>query len=110
MGKYTNLAKQLREGDGQKRDISNKYVKINNIKKEKNPPSVESALDGATRLRGYAVNAVVRCIHGTTPDACQVCNGYARWLIADEDRLRRAQARPEEVRREFWRSVKGRDA
>ncbi len=51
--------------------------------------------------------AAVRCIHDTTPDACQVCNGYARWLIADPDRLRRAQARPEEVRREFWRSVRG---
>ena len=51
--------------------------------------------------------AVVRCIHDTTPDACAVCNGYARWLIADPDRLRRAQARPEEVRREFWRTVRG---
>jgi hypothetical protein len=51
--------------------------------------------------------AAVRCIHDTTPDACAVCNGYARWLIADPDRLRRAQARPEEVRREYWRSARG---
>ena len=49
----------------------------------------------------------VRCIHGTTSDKCAVCNGYARWLIADEGRLRRAQVNPEVVRREFWQSVRG---
>ncbi len=59
-----------------------------------------------TRLARQS-GAAVRCIHDTTPDACQVCNGYARWLIADPDRLRRAQARPEEVRREFWRAAGG---
>jgi hypothetical protein len=49
----------------------------------------------------------LRCIHDMAPDKCAVCGGYVRWLIADEGRLRRAQASPEEVRREFWRSVGG---
>lgn len=51
--------------------------------------------------------AAVRCIHDMTPDTCAVCSGYARWLIEDERRLRRAQADSEGVRREFWRSVRG---
>jgi hypothetical protein len=42
-------------------------------------------------------------------DACAVCSGYARWSIADEVRLRKAQANPEAVRREFWRSESGRE-
>ncbi len=46
----------------------------------------------------------VPCIHGTTQDKCCVCTGYARWLIADEGRVRRAQVDPDGVRREFWRS------
>lgn len=49
----------------------------------------------------------VRCIHNMAPDDCAVCRGYARWLIEDEDRLRRAQANPDAARREFWRSVRG---
>jgi hypothetical protein len=51
--------------------------------------------------------AVTRCIHGTTSDKCAVCSGYARWLITDEARIRRAEANPEAVRREFWREVRG---
>jgi hypothetical protein len=51
--------------------------------------------------------ASTRCIHGTTFDKCAVCSGYVRWLVGDEDRLRRAQANPETVRREFWRAVRG---
>lgn len=42
-----------------------------------------------------------RCIHETTPDECAACSGYAKWLIADEGRLRRARSDPEGVRREF---------
>ncbi len=51
--------------------------------------------------------ALVRCIHNIKPDECDVCSGYVRWLIADEDRIRRMHANPEAVRREFWRSVGG---
>ena len=73
------------------------------ILKRLNPPAPESA----TPLRPPVVNTDVRCIHDTTSDKCAVCNGYARWLRADEDRLRRAQANPEGVRREFWQAVRG---
>lgn len=59
-----------------------------------------------SRKEGGAPVAL-RCIHDTNPDACGVCSGYARWLIADEGRLRRAQADPDGVRREFWRAVRG---
>lgn len=67
----------------------------------------ERAVNHDTPLRPYAVNAVIRCIHGMTSDECAVCSGYVRWLMADEDRFRRARANPEAVRREFWRAVKG---
>lgn len=63
-----------------------------------------------TPLRPYAVNAVIRCIHGMASDECAVCIGYVDWLIADEDRLRRARANPEAARREFWRTRKGETA
>jgi hypothetical protein len=62
-----------------------------------------------TSLYCKAEASPVRCIHGATRDACAVCSGYARWLIADEVRLRKAQANPEAVRREFWRSESGRE-
>jgi hypothetical protein len=50
-----------------------------------------------------------RCIHDTTPDKCCVGNSYVRWLIADEERLRHAQANPEAARREFWRGTQNED-
>lgn len=52
------------------------------------------------------MSAPVPCIHGTTADRCAVCSGYARWLAADESRLRAAQSNPATVRREFWRAVR----
>lgn len=42
-----------------------------------------------------------RCIHEMASGTCAVCSGYVRWLIAGEERLRRAQAGPEAVRREY---------
>ena len=106
MGKYTSLARQLREEDHNKEVINNKSVKINNIGIDTDSNISDQPSDGATPLRPYAVNAVVQCIHGTTPDACLVCNGYTRWLVEDEGRFRRARDNPEEVRREFWRSAR----
>ncbi len=58
-----------------------------------------------TNLTNLTESSSVRCIHGTTEERCAVCSGYVRWLIADEDRLRRAQSNPVAVRREFWREV-----
>ncbi len=107
MGKYTSLARNLEESRPQKvvgnTPLSNTNVKINTIEKTKKPSPVASIGDTTTPLRSYAVNAVIRCIHGTTPDRCAVCSGYVRWLGSDEARLLRAQRNPEAVRQEFWR-------
>ncbi len=111
MGKYTSLARNLEESRPQVKGgntrLSNTNVKINTIEKTEQLSPVPPIKDTATPLRGYAVNAVVRCIHNTTPDRCAVCSGYARWLGSNEARLLRAQRDPEAVRREFWREAKG---
>jgi hypothetical protein len=54
-------------------------------------------------------DADIRCIHRLPSKECAVCSGYVRWLIADEERLRRAQNNPEAVRREFWRAESAED-
>jgi hypothetical protein len=105
MGKYTSLARQLREEEHSKEVVDNKSVKINTISIDTDSHTPDRPDGGATPLRPYAVNAVIRCIHSLEPSTCGSCSGYARWLAQDEGRLRRAQARPEEARREFWRSV-----
>ena len=107
MGKYTSLARQLRDEEHNKEVLDNKSVKINSIDIDSDGNSTGRPHDEDTPLRPYAVNAVIQCIHGISPSACGVCSGYARWLAEDDDRLRRAQTRPEEVRREFWRLMKG---
>ena len=111
MGKYTSLAHKYEEAElqerGGKATVSNASVKINTINKETSSPTVPPPGEPGTPLRPYAVNAVIRCIHAKTSDTCAVCNGYARWLAADEGRISRAQRNPEGVRREFWRAVLG---
>lgn len=112
MGKYIDLVRQVEELNPQEKDVdssldnTNKHSIVIDTMHTALAP-VELPVDNVTRLRGYAVNAVVPCIHGTTADACAVCSGYARWLIADERRLTSAQRDPEAARREFWRSFKG---
>ena len=107
MGKYTSLAHQLRDEEHNKEVLDNKSVKINSIDIDSDGNPTGRPRNKATPLRPYAVNAVIQCIHGIRTSACGVCSGYARWLAEDDDRLRRAQTRPEEVRREFWRLMKG---
>jgi hypothetical protein len=110
VGKYTSLAEKLRTGNNDSREvINNKSVKINNINKATTSNSVGPEETEATPLRPYAVNAVVHCIHGLKEDECAVCSGYVRWLIADENRVRRAMPDPEGVRQEFWEYVNGSD-
>jgi hypothetical protein len=107
MGKYTSLARQLRDEEHNKGFLDSKSVKINGIDIDTNSNAPDRLGSGDTPLRPYAVNAVIQCIHGISPSVCGVCSGYARWLAGDADRLRRAQTQPEEVRREFWRLMKG---
>ena len=48
----------------------------------------------------------LRCIHGTTVSVCDLCSGYARWLIAGGDaRIAEARSNPEAARRAFWREA-----
>jgi len=109
MGKYTSLAQPVEEPRPQKKgvvsNLDNTYK--HSIVVDNRVSPVETLSETATPLRPYAVNAVIQCIHRMTSDECAVCSGYVRWLIADEDRLRRLQGDPEGVRREFWRSVRG---
>jgi hypothetical protein len=107
MGKYTSLARQLRDEEHNKEVLDNKSVKINSIDVDSDGSPTGRPHNGDTPLRPYAVNAVIQCIHSRKAEACGVCSGYARWLIEDESRLRRARANPEAARREFWRSVRG---
>ena len=120
MGKYTSLARTLRDGPeatqpGEDKGSSQKKtcVNINNNDKtiDSNPPFESSG--SVTTLRPTTLTtlildekAAVVCIHNVEPKECAVCSGYIRWLKEGEGRLRRATANPEEARREFWRSVK----
>lgn len=118
MGKYTSLARKNEETKPQEDFVP---TALNNTYKhtiviDKGSNTVEPSLKGDTNLRTTNLTnltipagaaSVVRCIHRMASDECAVCSGYVRWLIADEDRLRRMQANPEVVRREFWRSVRG---
>jgi hypothetical protein len=98
MGKYTSLAHKYEEaelqGRGGKATVRNDYVKINIINKETNPPSEPLPVEPGTPLRPYAVNAVIRCIHGKARDECAVCSGYARWLIAGGRADRKGASEP----------------
>ncbi len=134
MDKYTNLVRKIEETEPQKKDVVNnldntykhsiligtannttttlpdndtnlRTTNLTNLTEQAGVTSVDTPSDVATPLRPYAVNAVIRCIHGTTEERCALCSGYVRWLIADEERLRRAQNNPEAARREFWRQA-----
>ena len=118
MGKYTSLARKTEETETQKNRVpkggNNTYK--HSIAVDTGSNSITSLPEGSTNLRTTNLTnltetnpspcAVVRCIHGTTSHECAVCSGYVRWLMADEDRLRRAQGDPGTVRCEFWQLVR----
>ena len=125
MGKYTSLARTLRDepeeatrGMDKGSSIRYRYVNIYNIDKDiDSNPSAQSS-ETVTTLRPTTLTTLIEdekdetrntvvCIHNVEPEACAVCSGYVRWLIEDEPRLQRARANPEQTRREFWRIVKG---
>ena len=111
MGKYTSIAKRLREEEDHRKTALTKGKSnnsVNSVSIESVGPPVVPTSDTATRLRGDAVNAVNDCIHDLPPDRCAVCNGYARWLIAGgEERLTEARSSPESSRRLYWRLIEG---
>jgi hypothetical protein len=126
MGKYTSLARTLRDrpeatqpGEDKGSSQKNTCVNINNKDKtiDSNPPAESSG--SVTTLRPTPLTTLIQdekdatdekasvvCIHNVEPEVCAVCSGYVRWLIEGEGQLRRATANPEEARREFWRAVK----
>ena len=89
---YASCGEEVGE---QGNELTNYEIKEFHVPNEFNPSSQRSE-----------EGEVVSCIHGTTKDKCAVCSGYVRWLIADEERLRRAQSDSDGVRREFWRALR----
>jgi hypothetical protein len=124
MGKYTSLARTLRDepgeadfGEGKGNTQRNTYVNINTSDKRKdsNPPAKPSGT--VTTLRPTTLTTLIEsenhekrsvvCIHSLEPDACAVCSGYVRWLIADDSRISAARSDPEAMRRRYRASPKG---
>lgn len=113
MGRYLDLARESTEGglvssfsssSNPKKESNKRYnVKEDTPTKPRIRSSEKSELSEiSTQPEVKAALSVVQCIHRLASDECAVCSGYVRWLIADEDRLRRMQGDPEAVRREFW--------
>ena len=120
MGKYTNLARKIEETEPQKKvvvnNLDNTYKHSILIDTANN--TAATLPDNDTNLRTTnltnlteqtGVTSVFLCIHRLSSKECAVCSGYVRWLIADEERLRRAQNNPEAARREFWRAESAED-
>ncbi len=124
MGKYTSLARTLRDepeeanyGEGKGSTQKNTYVNINTNDKTtgSNPPAESSGT--VTTLRPTTLTTLIEsdkdekrsvvCIHSLEPDACAVCSGYVRWLIEDESRISAARSNPEAMRRRYRTSLKG---
>ncbi len=124
MGKYTSLARTLRDepeeanyGEGKGSTQKNTYVNINtNDKTTDSIPPAESS-GTITTLRPTTLTTLIEsekdekrnvvCIHSLEPDACAVCSGYVRWLIADESRISSARSNPEAMRQRYRASLKG---
>ncbi len=120
MGKYTSLACLPEETRPQKKGV---VTKIDNT--YKHSILIDTANNTASTLHDNDTNlrttnltnlteqaggtSVFLCIHRLPSKECAVCSGYVRWLIADEERVRRAQNNPEAVRREFWRATSAED-
>jgi hypothetical protein len=124
MGKYTSLARTLRDepaeaafGEGKGSTQENTYVNINTNDKRtaSNPPAESSGT--VTTLRPTTLTTLIEsendekrsvvCIHSLEPDACAVCSGYVRWLIEDDSRISAARSNPEAMRRRYRASLKG---
>ncbi len=124
MGKYTSLARTLRDepdqtnfGGCKGNTQENTYVNINTNDKRigSNPPAESSGT--VTTLRPTTLTTFIEsekdetrsmvCIHSLEPDVCAVCSGYVRWLIEDDSRISAARSNPEATRRRYQASLKG---
>ena len=130
MGKYTSIARALRDepegaesrenkGDSQ----NNIHVNTNNIDKSIDSNLVDEATGSVTTLRPTTLTtlipgekdeidkkALVICIHNVDQETCAVCSGYVRWLIEDEARLSAARSNPDTTRRQYRKTLGGRQS
>ena len=124
MGKYTSLARTLRDepeetnsGESKGSIQKNTYVNINTNDKRIDSNSLAESSRTVTTLRPTTLTTLIEsekdekrrvvCIHSLEPDACAVCSGYVRWLIEDESRISAARSNPEAMRRRYRASLKG---
>jgi len=128
MGKYTSIARTLRdEPEGTKsrenkgNSQNNIHVNTNNIDKSIDSNLVDEATGSVTTLRPTTLTtlipvekdeidkkALVICIHNVDQETCAVCSGYVRWLIEDEARLSAARSNPGTTRRQYRKTLGGR--
>lgn len=130
MGKYTSIARTLRnepedaessEDKGSNQD--NIYVNINNIDESIDSNLVDKSSGSITTLRPTILTtlipderdeidekALVICIHNVDQETCAVCSGYVRWLLEEDARLSAARSNPEATRRQYRKTLEGRQS
>jgi hypothetical protein len=128
MGKYTSIARAFRdepEGTESRENKGNSqnniHVNTNNIDKSIDSNLVDEATGSVTTLRPTTLTtlipgekdeidkkALVICIHNVDQETCAVCSGYVRWLIEDEARLSAARSNPSTTRRQYRKTLGGR--
>ena len=127
MGKYTSIARTLRNEpeDAESREDkgssqNNIYVNINNIDESINSNLVDKSSGSITTLRPTTLTtlipderdeidekALVICIHNVDQETCAVCSGYVRWLLEEDARLSAARSNPEATRRQYRKTLEG---
>src|SRR5918993_2632618 len=127
MGKYTNLARTLRDEPGNtdfRRDKGNiernTYINIDNKDKRIDSNSPVESSGTVTTLRPTTLTTLILdekdktdekplvvCIHNVGPEECAVCSGYVRWLIEDDARLSAARSNPEATRERYRETIEG---
>jgi len=127
MGKYTNLARTLRNESGNtdfRRDKGNVerniYINIDNKDKRIDSNSPVESSGTVTTLRPTTLTTLIEsekdekrsatCIHNLNPVACALCSGYVRWLIEDETRISAARSNSEATRRRYCETLEGSEA
>jgi hypothetical protein len=127
MGKYTSLARTLRDKpehaksrEDKGSSQNNTCVNITNIEKSIDSNPTDESSGSVTTLRHTTLTtlipdekdeidekAPVICIHNVDQEICAVCSGYVRWLIEDDARLSAARSNPETTRRRYQETIEG---
>jgi hypothetical protein len=127
MGKYTSLARALRDKPEHAKSREDKgssqnniCVNMNNIDKSIDSNLTDESSGSVTTLRPTTLTtlipdekdeiderALVICIHNVDQEICAVCSGYVRWLIEDEARLSAARSNPEATRQGYQETIEG---